>query len=188
MSFNSVLKSVLVVSFVSCIYMGCGELRPTHEDAKKAFAELVLVQEAHQKAFADFAIERDPQFAEVIQQDTTLTLLQWRRRQLQFEYLIDHNPERLRLRRGREGLVSFAWMAEDSASLARGNTTYLQLEQDIARLEPWLEARKSGDEDVAAFYEALEKEVVIKSLRRVYGRDEQAIVLRYRLSAILKEE
>ena len=182
------LKSILVITFAACVFMGCGKLRPTHQDAKKAFAELVLVQEAHQKSIADFAIAREPQYTEIIKQDTTLALLEWRRRQLQFEYLIDHNPERLRLRRGREGLVSFEWTKEDSTSLVKLSEAYLHYEREIANLSPWIEVNKWGDKDVVAFFESLEEEVEMKSLRRVYGRDEQAIVLRYRLSAILKEE
>ena len=182
------LKYSLTIIFAACVLMGCGELRPTHEDAKKAFSELVQVQEAHQKSIADFAVARAPQYTEIIKRDTMLVLLEWRRRQLQFEYLIDHDPERLRLRRGREGLVSFQWTAEDSTNLARRNATYLEYERKIADLKPWIEVHKWGDTDVVLFFENLEKQVEMKSLRRVYGRDEQAIVLRYRLAAILKEE
>ncbi len=181
-------KYILVITVAACLYMGCGELRPTHEDAKKAFTELVHVQEAHQKSIADFAIAREPRYTQIIKRDTALVLLEWRRRQLQFEYLIDHDPERLRLRRGREGLISFQWTQEDATNLGRLSATYLEYERRIAELKPWIDVHKWGDKKVVAFFEDLENQVEMKSLRRVYGRDEQAIVLRYRLSAILKEE
>lgn len=182
------LRKLLVILVAACLHMGCGELRPTHDDAKKAFTELVLVQEAHQKSIADFAIDRDPQFAEFIRNDTTRILKEWRRRQLQFEYLIDNNPDRLRLRRGREGMVSFAWTSDDSIALANENPAYVALEEDLSSLNSWLTDEKIDNPLVSPFFEELERTLHIKNLRRVYGRDEQAIILRYRLSAILKEE
>ena len=188
MSPTPILKHMLYVVCVAFIFAGCGgELRPTHEDAKNAFAELVEVQKAHQEAVASFAIERGPEYAEVISRDTALVLKEWRRRQLQFEYLIDNDPERLRLRLGREGLITFVWTSEDSSSLAAITSSYPQLEQEIAALNSWLDVNKRNNEEARLFFEELEKTVQVRSLRRVYGRDEQAIVLRYRLSAILKE-
>ncbi len=188
MSPASALRKLLITVTAACLYMGCGELRPTHDDAKKAFSELVLVQEAHQKSIADFAISRDPQFADIIKKDTTLILKEWRRRQLQFEYLIDNNPDRLRLRRGREGLISFAWTPDDSVALANESSAYVRLEENIATLKSVLAEEKSSNPAVSSFFEELDQTLFIKNARRVYGRDEQAIVLRYRLSAILKEE
>ena len=188
MSPTVTLKHMLYVVCAAFIFIGCdGELRPTHEDAKKAFAELVDVQKAHQEAVAAFALERGPEFAEVISQDTALVLKEWRRRQLQFEYLIDNDPERLRLRLGREGLISFVWTPEDSIQLAAITGAYPLLEQEIAALNGWLDVHKRNNEEARLFFEELESTARVRTLRRVYGRDEQAIVLRYRLSAILKE-
>ncbi len=169
--------------------MGCGgELRPTHDDARQAFAELILVQQAHQKSIADLILAEEPAYRAIVAEDTALVLNTWRRRQLQFEHLLATNPERLRLRRGREGLVSFGWTDEDSAELAIKEPRYRTLEQAIAAHEDWLSENKMQDSVAVAFFEAMDKTLEIRNLRRVYGRDEQAIVLRYRLSAILKEE
>ncbi len=188
MSSGSIVKHILYVIGLACVCMGCGELRPTHEDAKLAFAELVKVQEAHQQAISEIALEHGPQYEAIIASDTALVLSEWRRRQLQFEYLIDNDPDRLRLRRGREGLITFDWTTQDSINLAEITSHYPALEEKIAALNTWLDEHKRGNEEVRAFYEQWENTVQVKSLRRVYGRDEQAIVLRYRLSAILKEE
>ncbi|MFK7846674.1 MAG: hypothetical protein AB8G77_15340 [Rhodothermales bacterium] len=188
MSPASVLRKLFVLITAACLHMGCGELRPSHDDAKKAFTELVLVQEAHQKSVAEFAIDRAPQFAEIIKKDTSLILKEWRRRQLQFEYLIDNNPDRLRLRRGREGLISFAWTPDDSLALADKSPVYVTLEEDIEALQSSLAEEKTRNQEVITFFEELERTLYVKNARRVYGRDEQAIVLRYRLAVILKEE
>lgn len=167
---------------------GCGELRPTHEDAKQAFAELVQVQQAHQASVAELAIEEAPHYQSFIEKDTSLTLQRWRLREQQFRFLIDNDPDRLRLRRGREGLVTFHWSPQDSSTLANSNPLYRQLEQEVEVLEDWIATAKVSDPGIEGFYEMFENTVEVKSLRRVYGRDEQAIVLRYRLAAILKEE
>ncbi|MEM8483915.1 MAG: hypothetical protein AAF564_00115 [Bacteroidota bacterium] len=172
----------------SCLGMGCGELRPTHDDARKAFSELLLVQEAHQKSIADLILAEAPAYQAIVARDTALVLDTWRRRQLQFEYLLNSDPDRLRLRRGREGMVSFGWTEEDAAQLSRETPRYEQLEQAILSHETWLAAYKMQDADAVAFFDDMDATVAMRNLRRVYGRDEQAIVLRYRLSAILKEE
>lgn len=190
MSVGLVFKRIFFLSLVlgvACGIAGCkGELRPTHADAKKAFAELVEVQEAHQQSIADLAIGRGPAYADLIRQDTALTLKRWRLRRLQFEYLIDHEPQRLRLRRGREGLVSFDWTPADSTNLANANPEYPGLSNEIDVLESWLQTHK--DEEARLFFDSLGESVAMKALYRAYARDEQAIVLRYRLAAILKEE
>ncbi len=177
-----------LLSALLLLWVGCGELRPSHDDAKDAFAELIKVKQAHQKSVADFAINWAPQYEEIIKLDTMLLLKQWRRRQLQFEYLIEHDPDRLRLRRGREGLVSFDWSQADSTFLAHDSPYYVQLEREIEEILPRIDEQKLNSPGVVSFYDSLEESVEFKSFRRVYGRDEQAIVLRYRLSAILKEE
>lgn len=172
----------------SCFGMGCGELRPTHDDARQAFADLIRVQQAHQQSIAALILAEEPGYEPIVMRDTMLVLNTWRSRQLQFEYLLDTNPDRLRLRRGREGMVSFGWTEADSSTLANREPRYLELERAIAEDEAWLAANKMQDSVAVAFFDAFEQTVAMRNLRRVYGRDEQAIVLRYRLSAILKEE
>lgn len=181
-------QGLLWFGIAACLGIGCGELRPTHDDARNAFAELILVQQAHQQSIADLVLAEQPAYQPIVARDTALVLNTWRRRQLQFEYLLDTNPDRLRLRRGREGMVSFGWTEEDARALSDQKPRYLQLEQAIAEDEAWLAQYKMQDSVAVAFFDTMEETVAMRNLRRVYGRDEQAIVLRYRLSAILKEE
>lgn len=187
--------SRIVLVLIICLWAGCeGELRPTHNDAKAAFAELVDVQQAHQASIAALAVAeaaklpapKETAYIEIIRRDTSLALKTWNLRRLQFEYLIDNEPDRLRLRLGREGLVSFNWTSTDSTHLAAANPEYTTLERQIANLELWLNEQRT--DSVAAFFNELEQSVAMRSLHRSYARDEQAIVLRYRLAAILKEE
>ncbi len=193
MSRGFVLRFVLLL--MTCYLTGCkGELRPSHDDAKEAFAELVAVQEAHQASIAAHAMDevaklpahQEEAYAEIVRRDTSLALKTWRLRRLQFEYLIDNEPDRLRLRLGREGLVSFNWSPADSTQLASTNPEYTPLAQQVDDLQLWLNEQLA--DSVQAFFDELEQTVTMRALHRSYARDEQAIVLRYRLAAILKEE
>ncbi len=179
---------LLLFGMFAGLGVGCGELRPTHEDAKQAFTELIEVQQAHQASIASLILDAEPAYQAIVERDTSLVLNQWRLRQLQFEYLLDTNPDRLRLRRGREGMVSFGWTDVDAELLAQREPRSLQLAAAIEADEAWLVTNKSQDSVAIAFFSEIEETLAMRNLRRVYGRDEQAIVLRYRLSAILKEE
>lgn len=183
-----VFHCLLIVCFSSLV-AGCkGKLRPTHSDALKAFSELVDVQEAKQASFVEHALAAGPEFTEVVLQDTSFVLKGWRLRQMQFEYLIATNPERLRLRQGRDGLVYFDWTSADSLKLAAENPAYSRLATEVAELEGWVNLNKNNNPDVLDFYMQVNKTAAMRSLKRMYRRDEQAIVVRYRLAAILKEE
>ena len=110
------------------------------EIAKKARAEYTLAQEKWHRGLAELVIRSNPEFAAVASAQRNLQLAYIELRTARFEYLLQHDPSKIKLTNGLSQFTNFEWSDKDAKMLIKVDPSYEALERKVSVF------RKKNDE------------------------------------------
>lgn len=102
---------------------------------RDAASKHLMAKRQYQGNLRDLIVENHPEFQSLANVNMELQILLAEARQVMFEYLLAHDPDRIDTNNGVSRFSNFDWFDEDSTKLVEESVSYRELDSRISTLQ-----------------------------------------------------